>query len=97
LSESISPNTTIAHYTIVSKIGAGGRREVYRARDTRLDREVAIKILPSNCIRVDLLPRFEQKANVTSALNQTITFFLTTRVGLNLEFGLGDDIWVCLN
>jgi serine/threonine protein kinase len=38
---SFSPNTTLAHYTIISKIGAGGMGEVYRARDTRLDREVA--------------------------------------------------------
>jgi serine/threonine protein kinase len=44
---SLSPNTTLAHYTIISKIGAGGMGEVYRARDTRLDREVAIKLLPS--------------------------------------------------
>jgi len=43
---SISSNTTLAHYTIISKIGAGGMGEVYRARETRLDREVAIKILP---------------------------------------------------
>jgi len=44
---SISPNTTLAHYTIIAKIVAGGMGEVYRARDTRLDREVAIKLLPS--------------------------------------------------
>jgi serine/threonine protein kinase len=45
MSEPISPNTTIAQYTIVSKIGEGGMGEVYRARDTRLDREVPIKLL----------------------------------------------------
>ena len=45
MSESISPNTTIAQYTIVSKIGEGGMGEVYRARDTRLDHEVPIKLL----------------------------------------------------
>ena len=44
---SLSPNTTLAHYTIISKIGAGGMGEIYRARDTRLDREVAIKLLPA--------------------------------------------------
>jgi serine/threonine protein kinase len=44
----IPPNTTLGHYTIISKIGAGGMGEVYRARDVRLDREVAIKILPQS-------------------------------------------------
>ena len=67
---SISPNTTLAHYTIISKIGAGGMGEVYRARDTRLDREVAIKILPKNYSNdPDRLKRFEQEARATSALN----------------------------
>ena len=60
---SISPNTTLAHYTIISKIGAGGMGEVYRARDTRLDREVAIKLLPPEVSsRADRLQRFEQEA-----------------------------------
>src|SRR5882724_10216486 len=66
----ISPNTTLAHYSIISKIGAGGMGEVYRARDTRLDREVAIKILPANyATDADRLKRFEQEARATSALN----------------------------
>lgn len=66
----ISPNTKFAHYSIISKIGAGGMGEVYRARDTRLDREVAIKILPTNfALDPDRLKRFEQEARATSALN----------------------------
>ena len=70
MSETISPNTTLAHYIITSKIGAGGMGEVYRARDTRLDREVAIKILPANyATDADRLKRFEQEARATSALN----------------------------
>src|SRR5438094_3842659 len=70
LSETISPNTTLANYLIVAKIGAGGMGEVYRARDTRLDREVAIKILPANyATDADRLRRFEQEARATSALN----------------------------
>ncbi|HJX93483.1 MAG TPA: protein kinase [Pyrinomonadaceae bacterium] len=67
---SLSPNTTLAHYTIVSKIGAGGMGEVYRARDNRLDREVAIKLLPIEVSSdSDRLQRFEQEARATSALN----------------------------
>ena len=67
---SLSPNSTLAHYTIISKIGAGGMGEVYRARDTRLDREVAIKLLPPEVSTdSDRLQRFEQEARATSALN----------------------------
>jgi eukaryotic-like serine/threonine-protein kinase len=66
----LSPNSTIAQYTIVSKIGEGGMGEVYRARDGRLDRDVAIKILPANfATHTDRLNRFEQEARATSALN----------------------------
>src|SRR5262245_56727144 len=67
---SLSGNTTLGHYTIISKIGSGGMGEVYCGRDTRLDREVAIKILPANYASdPDRLKRFEQEARTTSALN----------------------------
>ena len=70
MSETISPNTTIAHYTIVSKIGAGGMGEVYRARDMRLNREVAIKVLPAMFILDgDRLARFKREAQVLASLN----------------------------
>ncbi|HZI50146.1 MAG TPA: serine/threonine-protein kinase, partial [Pyrinomonadaceae bacterium] len=66
----VSPNTTIAQYTIVSKIGEGGMGEVWRARDTRLGRDVAIKFLPANfAADADRFNRFEQEARATSALN----------------------------
>jgi serine/threonine protein kinase len=66
----ISPNTKFEHYTILSKIGAGGMGEVWRARDTRLGRDVAIKFLPANfAVDIDRLHRFEQEARATSALN----------------------------
>ena len=57
-------------YEIVSPIGAGGMGEVYRARDTRLDREVAIKVLPESFASdADRLRRFEQEARTVAALN----------------------------
>jgi serine/threonine protein kinase len=66
----ISSNTMIGSYRVVSKIGAGGMGEVYRAHDSRLDREVAIKVLPSEISNdEDRLRRFEQEAKATSALN----------------------------
>ena len=47
MSDAISPNTTVGHFTILSKIGAGGMGEVYLAQDSNLDRKVALKLLPS--------------------------------------------------
>src|SRR5436309_2699094 len=70
MSETISPNTTIAQYTIVSKIGEGGMGEVWRARDTKLGRDVAIKVLPASLSEnTDRLNRFEQEAQAAGALN----------------------------
>jgi serine/threonine protein kinase/Tol biopolymer transport system component len=61
---------TISHYQILGPIGAGGMGEVYRARDTRLNREVAIKVLPASFANdADRLRRFKQEALATSALN----------------------------
>jgi Tol biopolymer transport system component len=62
----------IAHYDIVEKIGAGGMGEVYRARDTKLERDVAIKIIPPAYITdPDRLSRFEREAKLLAALNHT--------------------------
>ncbi len=70
MSETISPNTTIAQYTIVSKIGEGGMGEVYRARDTKLGRDVAVKVLPAAFSEDgERLRRFEQEAQAAGALN----------------------------
>ena len=64
------PHSTIAHYRIISKIGAGGMGEVYLAQDTKLDRKVAIKFLnPEFGKDDDKLRRFIQEAKAASALN----------------------------
>ena len=66
----LSPGTTLGAYEIQSPLGAGGMGEVYRARDTRLDRTVAIKILPVHLAeKPDARERFEREARAISALN----------------------------
>ena len=66
----IGSGTRLGHYEIHSRIGAGGMGEVWRAKDTRLNREVAIKVLPASLAGdADRLRRFEQEALATSALN----------------------------
>src|SRR5215472_5767446 len=62
--------TKLGPYEIVEPLGAGGMGEVYRARDTRLDRAVAIKILPPHLSsNIELKARFEREARAVSALN----------------------------
>ena len=66
----LTSGTKLGPYEIQSSIGAGGMGEVYRARDTRLAREVAIKVLPETFARdADRLQRFEQEARVLSTVN----------------------------
>ena len=65
----LEPCTTLGRYEIVSPIGAGGMGEVYKARDTRLDRTVAIKVLPEHVAAdPDLKQRFEREATTISSL-----------------------------
>src|SRR6476660_7950537 len=66
----MSANTTLSHYRIVSRIGAGGMGEVWLAEDTRLDRKVALKLLPAEFTQdADRVRRFMQEARAASALN----------------------------
>ncbi len=66
----LSPGTRLGPYEILSPCGAGGMGEVYRARDTRLERTVAIKILPAHLAHnADLRQRFEREARAVSSLN----------------------------
>jgi serine/threonine protein kinase/Tol biopolymer transport system component len=66
----VASGTKLGPYEIVSLLGAGGMGEVYRARDSRLKRDVAIKVLPQSLSRdADRLRRFEQEALATAALN----------------------------
>jgi serine/threonine protein kinase len=66
----LSPGTRLGPYEIVAPLGAGGMGEVYRARDTRLDRAVAVKILPEEMAKNERLrARFEREAKTISSLN----------------------------
>ena len=66
----LQPGTTLGPYEIQALLGAGGMGEVYKARDTRLDRTVAIKVLPEHVAAdPDLKQRFEREAKTISSLN----------------------------
>src|ERR1043165_5542653 len=66
----IAAGTQLGPYELLSPLGAGGMGEVYRAKDARLNREVAIKVLPTDFAKdADRLRRFELEARATSALN----------------------------
>jgi serine/threonine protein kinase/Tol biopolymer transport system component len=65
--------TRLGPYEIVASLGAGGMGEVYRARDVRLDRQVAIKVLPDRVVGdADRLARFEREARVLATLNHPL-------------------------
>src|SRR5437016_4023659 len=66
----MTPPSSIAHYRIVSKLGEGGMGAVYRATDTKLNRDVAIKILPPAFAQDPArMQRFEREAQVLASLN----------------------------
>ena len=66
----LSPGTTLGSFEISGLLGVGGMGEVYRARDTKLGREVAIKVLPEIFAKdKDRLARFEREAKLLASLN----------------------------
>ena len=67
---SLSPGTRLGPYKIISPIGRGGMGEVYRARDTKLERDVAIKVLPDELATdEERVARFEREAKLLASLN----------------------------
>jgi serine/threonine protein kinase len=68
----LGPGVRLGPYEVVAAIGAGGMGEVYRARDIRLQRDVALKVLPELfAADPDRLARFEQEARAAAALNHS--------------------------
>jgi serine/threonine protein kinase len=66
----VAPGTRLGPYEVLAQLGAGGMGEVYRARDTRLDRDVAIKVLPPFAAEdPEFRARFDREAKVISQLN----------------------------
>src|SRR5258705_3478098 len=66
----LTPGSRLGRYQILSLLGAGGMGEVYRARDSRLDREVALKVLPDSVATdQEFLARFEREARTVAGLN----------------------------
>lgn len=70
MKEELSAGTNLAHYRILARIGAGGMGEVYAAQDTRLDRKVALKVLPVElAVNRDRMERFIREAKSAAALS----------------------------
>ena len=68
----ISAGTYLGQYEVLSHIGSGGMGEVYRARDSKLNREVAIKVLPEQFVRDrERIARFRREAQGLASLNQS--------------------------
>ena len=80
----LTPGSRLGPYEIVSPLGAGGMGEVYRARDTRLDRDVAIKVLPAGLLSDEASrSRFRKEAKALSRLSHP-------HVATLLDFGSAD-------
>ena len=69
---SFQPGTHVGHYEIHSALGAGGMGDVYRARDTRLGRDVALKVLPDSfAADPERIARFEREAQILAELSHS--------------------------
>jgi serine/threonine-protein kinase len=96
---SLAPGTRIGPYEVVSPIGAGGMGEVYRARDTRLNRDVAIKVLPESfALDADRVARFTREAQVLGSLNHSniAAIYGIEQHALVMELVEGDDLSVVI-
>ena len=66
----LTPGSTLAHYEVLEPIGKGGMGEVYRARDSKLKRDVALKVLPEAFASdTQRMARFEREAQLLASLN----------------------------
>ncbi len=83
----LSAGIELAHYRILAPLGVGGMGEVYRARDGRLDRDVAIKVLPERLAgTAEALARFEREAKILAAVSHP---------NLVTIFDVGTDHGIC--
>lgn len=70
---SLTNGTKLGPYEILSPLGAGGMGEVYRVRDTKLNRDVALKVLPEGfAINAERMARFEREAQMLASVNHPI-------------------------
>jgi serine/threonine protein kinase len=91
----LTPGDRLGPYEVLAPIGAGGMGEVYRARDSKLNRDVAIKVLPAAFANdSQYMARFEREAQVLASLNHPniATVYGTEQGALVMELVEGSDL-----